>query len=296
MHQYLRAVGFDDPPRRIELFNIIKEGITRKSIYRAYTSNMNEEDSLLAQFDVPLARGIGISVCGQFDDGDEFFPEYHYPYLNADRVSSTEPIEIDRRIDHEAYSGMVIDGRFGAPIVYRVRNSIELIKRMYESLDPLEGATTRLSALSLEGRILLPLYKSPEEEQHLERVNNTRRMLCKEAMAGDEQAMKAISMSDMETIQNIVERVSEDDLYAMIDTSMIPSPGEMEEYYVVGEIRSVRRVHNRITHNKVVIMNLVSNSVWFNVAINSKDLMGEPAVGRRFKGKVWMQGRIEFAD
>ena len=28
--------------------------------------------------------------------------------------------------------------------------------------------------------------------------------------------------------------------------------------------------------------------------VNEKDLIGEPQVGRRFKGKIWMQGFVKF--
>jgi hypothetical protein len=28
--------------------------------------------------------------------------------------------------------------------------------------------------------------------------------------------------------------------------------------------------------------------------MNKKDLLGEPAVGRRFKGNIWLQGMIDF--
>jgi len=30
------------------------------------------------------------------------------------------------------------------------------------------------------------------------------------------------------------------------------------------------------------------------IAVNSMDLIGEPAVGRRFKGQIWMQGNVAF--
>jgi hypothetical protein len=30
----------------------------------------------------------------------------------------------------------------------------------------------------------------------------------------------------------------------------------------------------------------------FDLTINEKDLLGEPEVGRRFKGNVWMQGTV----
>ena len=34
----------------------------------------------------------------------------------------------------------------------------------------------------------------------------------------------------------------------------------------------------------------------FHVGIAQKDLMGEPKVGRRFKGQIWMQGTAKFAE
>ena len=34
----------------------------------------------------------------------------------------------------------------------------------------------------------------------------------------------------------------------------------------------------------------------FRVCINEKDLLGVPAIGRRFKGNVWMQGEVEFLE
>ena len=36
------------------------------------------------------------------------------------------------------------------------------------------------------------------------------------------------------------------------------------------------------------------NDLKFTLCINKKDLYGEPAPGRRFKGTVWMQGEIHF--
>ena len=41
-------------------------------------------------------------------------------------------------------------------------------------------------------------------------------------------------------------------------------------------------------------MTVESNDLTFDVCINRKDLLGEPEVGRRFKGTVWMQGSVEI--
>jgi len=34
----------------------------------------------------------------------------------------------------------------------------------------------------------------------------------------------------------------------------------------------------------------------FRTCINKEDLMGEPGIGRRFKGNIWMQGSIDFSE
>ena len=65
-------------------------------------------------------------------------------------------------------------------------------------------------------------------------------------------------------------------------------------YYVLGEIRAFRMVRNRLTEEELCIMQIDCNDLPFDLCINTKDLYGEPAVGRRFKGVIWMQGEINF--
>ena len=36
------------------------------------------------------------------------------------------------------------------------------------------------------------------------------------------------------------------------------------------------------------------NGFDFYIGINDNDLLGEPLVGRRFKGEIWLQGTVEF--
>ena len=39
-------------------------------------------------------------------------------------------------------------------------------------------------------------------------------------------------------------------------------------------------------------MTLNCNSLVFDVCVNEQDLVGQPEIGRRFKGVIWMQGAI----
>ena len=51
---------------------------------------------------------------------------------------------------------------------------------------------------------------------------------------------------------------------------------------------------NRFTGEEVYDMKIECNDMIFHVAINSQDLIGEPEVGRRFKGQIWMIGSAKF--
>ena len=61
---------------------------------------------------------------------------------------------------------------------------------------------------------------------------------------------------------------------------------------VLGEIIDCVTMENKLTHEKLYGMKLLCNNIQFDVCINEKDLLGEPAIGRRFRGNVWMQGNL----
>ena len=65
----------------------------------------------------------------------------------------------------------------------------------------------------------------------------------------------------------------------------------MKEVYIV----AIRKEDNSITKEKIYVMKIEANRIIFDLCINEKDLLGEPKVGRRFKGKVWLQGRVCFS-
>ena len=41
-------------------------------------------------------------------------------------------------------------------------------------------------------------------------------------------------------------------------------------------------------------MTIESNNLIYDICINYKDLLGEPEVGRRFKGNIWLQGHVNY--
>ena len=47
-------------------------------------------------------------------------------------------------------------------------------------------------------------------------------------------------------------------------------------------------------YNKEIVYNLLieANGLMINVGINEADLQGDPKVGRRFRGEIWLQGVV----
>jgi hypothetical protein len=56
----------------------------------------------------------------------------------------------------------------------------------------------------------------------------------------------------------------------------------------------VEIVKNEMTGEEIYILSITCNELTFDVAINVMDLVGEPMVGRRFKGIIWLQGLINY--
>ena len=52
--------------------------------------------------------------------------------------------------------------------------------------------------------------------------------------------------------------------------------------------------NNDYTGEDIYVMTLECNDIVFDLCINAKDVVGEPAEGRRFKGRIWLQGQVEF--
>ena len=85
-----------------------------------------------------------------------------------------------------------------------------------------------------------------------------------------------------------------EDVFSIVDSTFMPCGVECDQYSVIGEILELSNERNSYTGENIYIMNLECNDVEFTLGINEKHLLGEPMVGRRFKGQIWLQGNVKF--
>ena len=90
----------------------------------------------------------------------------------------------------------------------------------------------------------------------------------------------------------ISKRIRKEDVFSIVSTSFMPYGIESDQYSILGEIKEIEEIVNTFTEEKMYSMEIECNDLNFRVVINQNDLLGEPAVGRRFKGSIWMQGTV----
>ncbi len=261
---------------------------------RGYVNN--SENVILAEFCRDYSANIGICVCGEFDENDTFIYEYYFPYLIPSGISTEEDLNVERHAATYSYAGVCNEPRLGVTLIFYLQNMIPFIRYENEGKFPIRGTTLSLSALSIKGQILMPIAKTEEEKEEARKKNNYRNKLINNARRGDESAIESLTLDDMDLYTTISKKIRKQDIYSLVDTYFMPYGVECDQYAVLGEITETQKVTNYLTGEYIYIMRINCNDIEFDVCINEEDLLGEPDVGRRFKGNIWMQGQINYPE
>ena len=151
-----------------------------------------------------------------------------------------------------------------------------------------------LAGLSGSGTILLPINRDKEEDLKIKKQHINRMRLVELAKSGDETAIEDLAIMSLDLKNDMYNKALREDILSVVDTTMIPYGIDCEAYDIVGIIEDYAVIKNRLSEEEVVRMTLQCNEYHIDVYINSLDLNGEPEVGRRFRGVVWLQGYINF--
>ena len=291
MHKFLRSIGFSALQNDRETEFYLDRAIHEK--YRtAFVAG--ESGRVVEQYQLPVAPSMGITVVGHRDMDGVFIRDYYFPYMQSYEGIHTEESGIERHTEKETYAGVMEDFSSGITLIFYLCNSLEAgqLKRTGVKIQPKE---VFLTGMAVEGKILLPIEKQ-EDEEHCKQKKREQKRLFDAAKAGDEDAIEILTETDINLMSEINRRIEEEDLYSLVESSFMPTGIECDQYSILGEIISLRMKSNVYTHENVLDLKLQCNDAIFHVCMNEKDLLGVPAIGRRFKGTIWMQGEMEFLD
>lgn len=319
MHKYLRAVGFSNFEKKSQVDEFFKENLKDENLISTFqTMDMR----LCGQYNIVVCNGAGISVIGEQEKNSIAEIDFYYPYLKGYDYTLIEECAIERHSDKESYAGIIDDYRIGIALIFHLTNGNvynSLIKK-YKFSD-IKIDRIFLSALSIEGKIILPVDKKsnnvnefadksklnqsfgdeeeddefdefdakPVTEKMIDDINDFSEGLDKKEISigiGIKLPRNFVSSQEM--------RLKNEDLYSIVETSLVPHGIECDKYQIVAEILSVTEKVNTFTNEKLYEMRVSTMGLQFNLMINEKDLEGEPLPGRRFRGVIWLLGEIEF--
>ncbi len=294
MHRYLRAIGFSKIKSRSQV-NELLAYIIRNADEKKYTS-IDDTDVMFSEYSKEFTENTGIIVRGEYNEDNQFVFDYYFPYIKGIQISSYEDISIERYAEKEAYAGVCDDIKVGVTLIFYLQNVISYLKIKNAGRLPIRGTSLVLSGLSVEGRILLPIKKNKQDLKKIkeEKVNRSRLLIA--AKHGDEKAMESLTLEDLDTYSNVAKKLMTQDVYTLVDSYFMPYGVECDQYSILGEIIDYEYMKNKATKEELCQMTVNCNDLIFDICINTADLVGEPEVGRRFKGVIWLQGNINFPD
>ena len=287
MHKFLRSIGFSNI-RKKDLEIILKDIIDRPELMK---TTRDSEGNEFAELSRSYAPNVGIMVRGTYQEDDSFEMDYYYPYLLGTSITTQEQIEVEKHAEKESYAGVCDELNLGVTLIFYLQNVADYLSEHNRHKSRVDYGAM-LAGLSTEGKILVPIQETVAKEKAHVQKNDERNQLMAQAREGDEDAIESLTLEDMDTYAILSQRILKEDILSIVKSTFMPYGIESDQYSILGEIVDYTSMENQKKKKKIYGLKVSCNDIIFDVCINEQDLLGEPDIGRRFKGNIWMQGSL----
>jgi hypothetical protein len=289
MHSYLSSIGFSNIKNRRMLEPVYKQVLAQPT---CRTISTVSTDTRIIQLDKDFGDGFGISLVGEMDLDGSVSIEYYFPYVRCLSLTDQERIFVEKHGDKRSYAGVSEDYNLGMTLIFFATNVAEYERYKWMNISHSYISSAYLSALSVKGKIILEINKNQVPVSKDMNPNSDRSQLIEAARQGDSQALENLTLDDMDIYSQINKRIKREDILSIVETNFMPYGIETEHYSIIAKILECELRKNVFSNEEVYVMSVITNGIIINLAINKKDLLGEPAPGRRFKGEIWLQGKL----
>ena len=293
MHDYLRAIGFSKIKNKKEYYELLNYVLEEPTEVFMSSRSLNSPFGGMSK---EFADSMGMMVFGDFNEVADLEAEYCFPYIKGREVSMNEYISVEKQLDKNSYMGVCEDVNLGVSVIFQLLNMKDYVEYKKKHDRILRPVSVTLSALSIDGKIVLPIYKEEKqiERKHWETAKHNQ--MIAQARMGNQEAIESLTLEDMDLYAMIAKRVKNEDVLSIVESYFMPCGISCDQYAVMGTILDVETLTNSVTGEAIYRMILDCNDLVFDLCINKEDLLGEPEVGRRFRGNIWLQGLVDFNE
>lgn len=289
MQAYLKAIGFEKYNTRKKIKELLDYVI--KNHDRTDYYPISDKESVYT-YEKDFGEGIGLSVVQIEDETGYSEIDHYFPYVRGINYLYHEKPEFEKVSDKEAYACICDENNLGIPLIFHVNNLVEYLKRK-NGIFQEEFNSMTLSGISTEGTIILPIEKDEYQIKKEQRGNEIRNQMIDAAKAGDVDAMEQLTLEDMDTYTLVSNRSKREDIFTIVNSYFMPYTVECDKYSILGNIIHVQEIQNKMTGEELYYISLECNSIQIEFTIAKSDIVGEPEIGRRFKGYIWLQGEVD---
>ena len=143
MHSYLRAVGFSDISKK-DLYRLVDDVIHNYD--EKIVVDEDDNHRLFAEMSKSFGYDCGITVCGEYDENDEFQMEYYFPFFRGTGITTREDVMVERRSEKENFSGACDDVRIGVTLIFYLANAGKYLREKYAGNAGSQTSSVTLSA------------------------------------------------------------------------------------------------------------------------------------------------------
>ena len=120
MHSYLRSIGFSDLKKAElrKILNDVVENYDEKNVVESH------EENIFVEYSRNYGCDCGITVCGEYDEKQNFRMEYYYPFFRGTGITTQEKITVERHAEKESFAGACDDLRVGVTLIFYLQNEI----------------------------------------------------------------------------------------------------------------------------------------------------------------------------
>lgn len=272
------TVGFSKLDSTKDRYEVINDVIN----YSTNTESIETNDSKkFVENKKQYGKDIGVIVRGlQYDN--KLTVTNIVPYADSVKIVPIKEISVEKvklefikekEVMDNEYHVTFINSQTDMEITFYLQNVVEYLKNLKNNKNFFEGV--HISALAYGGKIVLPLADDEDFEEQ----------------SGFYDGYDDEEMDDDEAITKII---TEGNLLEDMEQYFIQSQALDTVYYVLGKIKSVKKLNNTETRETIYKLEVDTMRMIMDVYVNKKDLVGMPIAGMRFMGTCWLQGNIMF--
>ena len=121
MHQYLKAIGFNNLQTKKELKELLDQ-VENTFTHQTIVSYQNWAD--YCEFQKEYGQNVGITLCGELDEFENFDADYYFPYFEGSGVTTYADVIVEKRIEKEEYVGICEDPKVGISLIFHLQNRL----------------------------------------------------------------------------------------------------------------------------------------------------------------------------